>query len=213
MTASELNLLYQDDHLIAVDKPAGLLTVPGRGPDKQDCLINRLLPDYPNSRIVHRLDMATSGIVLVPQSHASQSALSKQFQQRCIKKRYHAIVADFIEQDSGVVDLPLICDWPNRPRQKVCHEHGKPAQTEFRVLQRSGSTTPETRIELFPITGRSHQLRVHMMALGHAIVGDYFYAPPEIVARSERLLLHASQIQFRHPHTQALITIDSPTPF
>lgn len=213
MKQTEINILYEDKHVIVADKPAGLLTVPGRGPDKQDCLINRLLPDYPNSRVVHRLDMATSGIVILPQSHHSQSELSKQFQQRHIKKRYQAVVDGVVEANSGIVDLPLICDWENRPRQKICHDQGKSAQTEFQVLQRNVASDTNTRIELRPITGRSHQLRVHMMALGHPILGDYFYASLEALKKSNRLLLHATEIQFQHPHTSEWLEINSPVPF
>ncbi|MEC8427297.1 MAG: pseudouridine synthase, partial [Pseudomonadota bacterium] len=137
MNQAPITILYQDQDVLAVEKPPGLLTVPGRGPDNQDCLIHRLLASHPNSRIVHRLDMATSGIVLIPQNHDSLSELSRQFQQRTIKKRYQAIVDGIVEEDSGVIDLPLICDWPNRPKQKVCHEQGKPSRTEFHVLQRN----------------------------------------------------------------------------
>lgn len=213
MNQAPITILYEDQDVLAVEKPPGLLTVPGLGPDNQDCLIHRLLASHPNSRIVHRLDMATSGIVLIPQNHGSLSELSRQFQQRTIKKRYQAIVDGIVEEDSGVIDLPLICDWPNRPKQKVCHEQGKPSRTKFHVLQRNHSEQPESRVELLPITGRSHQLRVHMMALGHAIVGDYFYAEPSILNRSDRLLLHATRLQFSHPSSGELITVDSTAPF
>lgn len=213
MNQAPITILYEDQDVLAVEKPPGLLTVPGRGPDNQDCLIHRLLTNHPNSRIVHRLDMATSGIVLIPQNHDSLSELSRQFQQRTIKKRYQAIVDGIVEKDSGVIDLPLMCDWPNRPKQKVCHEQGKPSRTEFHVLQRNRCEQPESRVELTPITGRSHQLRVHMMALGHAIVGDYFYAEPGILNRSDRLLLHATCLQFSHPRSGELITVESAAPF
>lgn len=204
--------LYQDEHLLITVKPAGLLTVPGRGPEKQDCLIHRLLADFPNSRVVHRLDMATSGLVVVAQSLPALQALSRLFETRQIQKEYTAVVAGLMAEDIGEVTLPLICDWPNRPRQMVCHIHGKSAHTRYRVLERD-QVRQHTRVQLLPITGRSHQLRVHMQALGHAILGDEFYAEGAALAAAPRLLLHASRLQFQHPLTGEALDIHAPAPF
>lgn len=203
-------IVYADDTLLVVNKPAGLLTVPGRGPEKQDCLINRLLVPYPNARIVHRLDQATSGLVLIPLGYEAQKHLARQFEQRTVHKRYTAVVGGVVEADTGEVDLPLICDWPNRPRQKVDYTDGKKALTRYRVLQRGADVT---RVALEPVTGRSHQLRVHMQALGHPILGDNLYATPEYLAASERLLLHATAIAFSHPRTGSAVHCDSVPPF
>ncbi len=198
-------IVYADEALLVVNKPAGLLTVPGRGPEKQDCLINRLLPHYPNARIVHRLDQATSGLVLIPLGYEPQKHLARQFEQRQVHKRYIAVVGGRLAPDTGEVDLPLICDWPNRPRQKVDYTEGKSALTRFRVVSRAADCT---RVELEPVTGRSHQLRVHMQALGHPILGDNLYASDAYLAASERLLLHATSIAFTHPGTEATICCD-----
>ncbi|WP_341939306.1 RluA family pseudouridine synthase [Marinimicrobium sp. C2-29] len=203
-------IVYADDDLLVVDKPAGLLTVPGKGPDKQDCLINRVVRAYPNARIVHRLDQATSGLVIIPLGYEPQKHLSRQFQQQQMSKLYTAVVGGVVAEDEGEVDLPLICDWPNRPRQKVDHTEGKWALTRYRVLARE---TTHTRVALTPVTGRSHQLRVHMLSLGHPILGDDLYATPELIARSERLLLHATRLQFSHPRTEETVTCESEPPF
>ena len=197
---------YSDDDLLVVNKPCDLLTVPGRGPHNQDCLINRLLYTYPNARIVHRLDYATSGLVIIPLSYEAQKSLSKQFQQRSTAKQYSAIVDGIVSEDSGHIDLPLICDWPNRPMQMVDFKQGKTAQTDFTVLNRD-SNLNVTRVELKPITGRSHQLRVHMLALGHPILGDRFYATGNALTASPRLLLHAETITFDHPTSGDRITV------
>lgn len=209
---SSPDLLYQDPHFIIALKPAGLLTVPGRGPDKQDCLIHRLLPAFPNSRIVHRLDMATSGMVIVAQSLAALQALGKLFETRQIHKEYTAVVAGLVMDNCGEVKLPLICDWPNRPRQMVCHINGKSAHTDYEVLARD-EQQQRTRIKLLPVTGRSHQLRVHMQALGHPILGDEFYAKGVALEAAPRLLLHASRLRFQHPLEDKLLDIRSPAPF
>lgn len=205
-------LLFQDAHLLIAVKPAGLLTVPGRGPDKQDCLIHRLLTNFPNSRVVHRLDMATSGLVIVAQSLTALQAMSRLFETRQIHKEYTAVVDGMMAEDSGEVTLPLICDWPNRPRQMVCHINGKSAHTRFQVLARD-EAREHTRVKLLPVTGRSHQLRVHMQALGHAILGDEFYAEGAALAAAPRLQLHASRLQFQHPLTGEALDIRSPAPF
>lgn len=203
-------IIYADDTLLVVNKPAGLLTVPGRGPEKQDCLINRLLVPYPNARIVHRLDQATSGLVVIPLGYEAQKHLARQFEQRLVHKCYTAVVGGVMADEAGEVDLPLICDWPNRPRQKVDYTDGKAALTRYRVLQRSADAT---RVALEPVTGRSHQLRVHMQALGHPILGDNLYATPAYLAASDRLLLHATTIEFTHPQTGSPVHCESPPVF
>jgi tRNA pseudouridine32 synthase/23S rRNA pseudouridine746 synthase len=211
LITNDIDVLYQDEHLLIVNKAANLLTVPGRGIDKQDCLINRLIKPFPDARIVHRLDMATSGIVVTALSHTAQAAMGDLFAQRQIQKIYIALVAGKLKK-TGTVDLPLLCDWDNRPKQKVDLDHGKQAKTHFTVLDYQ-IKEDSSRVELRPITGRSHQLRVHMLALGHPIIGDYFYAPEEIKNKSERLLLHAHQLRFNHPITHEPIHISSAVPF
>lgn len=201
-------IAYIDRDLLVIDKPYDLLTVPGRGIENQDCLINRLLCEQPNARIVHRLDYATSGLVIIPLSYDAQKSISRQFEQRTTHKQYIAIVHGIIKEDSGVIDLPLICDWPNRPKQMVDFENGKSAQTEFKVLARDINQN-STRVELKPITGRSHQLRVHMLALGHPILGDRFYASGDALNASNRLLLHAQSISFDHPESAERLHIEA----
>jgi tRNA pseudouridine32 synthase/23S rRNA pseudouridine746 synthase len=205
-------ILYQDDSLLAVDKPHDVLTTPGRGPDKQDCLINRLLPQFPNARIIHRLDMATSGIVILALSHAAQVAMGHLFEKRLINKTYTAIVDGKLDQLSGEIDKPLICDWESRPIQKVCFDSGKAALTYYKSIGYD-AINDWTRVSLEPKTGRSHQLRVHMLSLGHPIIGDFFYAPKPILAKSSRLLLHANQLSFQHPFLDKKINLQSKVPF
>lgn len=201
-----IELAYQDNHFLIAHKPSGLLTVPGRGPEKQDCLINRLLPDFPNSRIVHRLDMATSGLVIIAQNLGALQALGRLFETRNIHKEYTAVVDGLIEQNKGEIELPLICDWPNRPKQMVCHNTGKSAHTRYEVINRDPEKK-QTRVKLLPVTGRSHQLRVHMQALGHPIVGDEFYAPEGVKSAAPRLLLHAARLTFQHPFNDQAMDI------
>lgn len=196
-----LDIYYVDEHLLVVNKPAGLLSVPGRGEDKQDCMINRVLGDYPDAFIVHRLDMDTSGLLLMARGKRMQSALSILFQQRTVHKRYIAVVGGALNQEVGEINLPLLLDWPNRPKHKVDFEQGKPSLTRYRLLSYDASTDL-SRVELEPFTGRSHQLRVHLMSLGHAIVGDELYASAALKAKADRLLLHAWQLGFQHPVTQ-----------
>jgi tRNA pseudouridine32 synthase / 23S rRNA pseudouridine746 synthase len=191
-------VLYADDDLLLVEKPPGLLSVPGRHPDNKDCLISRLQLHFPGALIVHRLDMDTSGIMVIARHKASHAHLSRQFEKRTVSKEYEAMVYGMIEADEGVVDLPLITDWPNRPLQKVCYHQGKPARTHFRVMERI-TGQHATRVKLTPETGRSHQLRVHLNALGHPILGDNFYAPVTARAMADRLLLHASKLQIVQP--------------
>ena len=191
-------LLHADASLLVVDKPAGLLAVPGRGADKADCVIARLLPHWPAARVVHRLDMATSGLMLFALGADAQRVLSAAFAGREVEKRYVAIVAGQVTGDSGTIDLPLAADWPNRPLQKVDPDHGKSSLTHWRVLGRN-LADDTTRLALQPVTGRTHQLRVHLLAIGHPIVGDALYAPAGIAAAAPRLLLHASDLALPHP--------------
>jgi tRNA pseudouridine32 synthase/23S rRNA pseudouridine746 synthase len=203
--------LHADGQLLVLDKPAGLLAVPGRGPDMQDCLATRVQRVFPDALVVHRLDMATSGLFLMARGIEMQRRLSRAFEQREVGKRYVAVVAGRLEGD-GVIDLPLAADWPNRPRQVVDHERGKPSRTLWRVPPgHDGGET--TRVELEPVTGRSHQLRVHMQALGHPILGDTLYAPAAIQDRAPRLFLHASALAFAHPATGASLQFSSAPPF
>lgn len=207
--------VYADDYLLVFDKPSGLLSVPGRGADKQDCLSAWAQAQYPDALIVHRLDMATSGLMAMARGIAAQRVLSQAFAARTVQKRYVAVVAGRLDppaQDWGVIDLPLLLDWPNRPLSKIDHEQGKPSQTRWRVLGYD-SDQDTTRVELEPVTGRSHQLRVHLCALGHPILGDRLYAPPEVQARVERLLLHASSLALPHPLTGEVRMFSSPVPF
>lgn len=207
------NILHIDNELIVVNKPAGLLSVPGRGESKKDCLISRMQASYPDALIVHRLDMATSGILVLARSASIHRLLSLQFQERQISKQYTAVVNGKIQETEGIVDLPLITDWPNRPKQKIDFESGKSSQTRYKVISYD-SQIQTTRLKLMPITGRSHQLRVHMLAIGHYIIGDELYSPKnDIEPTQARLLLHASKISFQHPTTKKIITINCPCEF
>ncbi|MCW6520822.1 bifunctional tRNA pseudouridine(32) synthase/23S rRNA pseudouridine(746) synthase RluA [Yersinia ruckeri] len=192
-----MHILYQDLHIMVVNKPSGLLSVPGRAPENKDSIMTRIQADFPTAESVHRLDMATSGVMVVALTKAAERELKRQFREREPKKSYIARVWGHLEQDEGLIDLPLICDWPNRPKQKVCYETGKSAQTEYQVLCRDADGS--TRVKLSPITGRSHQLRVHMLAMGHPILGDGFYAHPEAKAMASRLQLHAQELCITHP--------------
>lgn len=202
-------ILHQDDRLIVVDKPAGLLSVPGKLEGRDDCLITRLQVSHPEALVVHRLDCDTSGLILFARDKAAQGFLGQEFEQRRARKSYLARVAGCIAADQGRVDLPLCADWPNRPRQMVSHEMGRPAQTDWQVLDRG---TTETRVRLFPLTGRSHQLRVHMLAIGHPILGDQIYAP-ETLADHPRLMLHAETLGLHHPATGEWVEFTAPCPF
>lgn len=204
--------VYEDAHLIVLDKPSGLLTVPGRGEHLQDCLIHRAQAVRPDALIVHRLDMDTSGLVVLARGAAVQRQLSMLFQSRQVDKAYEALVAGRVLADQGEVDLPLITDWPRRPRQMVDPVHGKPSQTRYRVLQRDEAGL-WTRLRLEPLTGRSHQLRVHCLALGHPILGDPLYADAPSRAMSPRLCLHATALAWVHPATGERVEVHSPTPF
>ena len=207
--------LYVDDSLLVFDKLSGLLAVPGRGADKQDCLAARVQARYPDALIVHRLDMATSGLMVMARGPAAQRELSKAFAARRVQKRYIAVVAGRLDappQGWGMIDLPISVDWPNRPLRIVDPLHGKPSLTRWRVLGYDESGT-QTRVELEPVTGRSHQLRVHLRELGHPILGDALYAPPEVQVLATRLLLHAWLLRFDHPLTGEGRVFESPPPF
>lgn len=207
-----LNVLFVDETLLVVDKPSGLLSVPGRGEHKQDCLISRVQRVYADALIVHRLDMETSGLLVLARNKEAHRQLSALFQKRAVQKQYVAVVDGMLQASSGTIDLPLICDWPKRPRQKVDHEQGKPSRTLFTVLG-PGVDERSTRVELMPETGRSHQLRVHMQSLGHPILGDRLYADAAAQARSARLLLHAQALGFVHPATGEQVSFVSKAPF
>jgi tRNA pseudouridine32 synthase/23S rRNA pseudouridine746 synthase len=201
MNPVELTVLFADETLLVLDKPAGLLSVPGRGEDKQDCLSTRVQRLYPDALIVHRLDMATSGLMLMARGITAQRLLNQAFASRAVAKRYVAVVDGHLaapDSDWGLIDLPIVVDWPNRPRRIIDPLHGKPSVTRWRVVSHNTAELT-TRVELEPITGRSHQLRVHLLALGHAIVGDALYASPRVQAMAARLLLHASALELNHP--------------
>ncbi|WP_145543013.1 bifunctional tRNA pseudouridine(32) synthase/23S rRNA pseudouridine(746) synthase RluA [Yersinia frederiksenii] len=206
-----LHILYQDEHIMVVNKPSGLLSVPGRAPENKDSVMTRIQADFPHAESVHRLDMATSGVIVVALTKAAERELKRQFREREPKKSYVARVWGHLAQDEGLIDLPLICDWPNRPKQKVCYETGKSSQTEYLVLSRD--TDGSTRVKLSPITGRSHQLRVHMLAIGHPILGDRFYAHPEAKAMASRLQLHAQKLCITHPEFGTVMHFKCEAPF
>jgi tRNA pseudouridine32 synthase/23S rRNA pseudouridine746 synthase len=231
MTASNNppDLIYSDDSLLVVDKPAGLLAVPGRGEDKQDCLSARLQLKFPDALVVHRLDMATSGLMVFARGTEMQRRLSQLFREREVQKRYVAVVAGRLQQEAGEVALPLICDWPNRPRQKIDHALGKPSLTRYRLMDDVVAVRPElvegrlgfdklspnglletSGIELEPITGRTHQLRVHMAAIGHPILGDALYGD---ATSAPRLLLHACRLGFSHPRSGEPLNFECAAPF
>ncbi|MBS1209376.1 MAG: rluA [Proteobacteria bacterium] len=199
---SGLSIIYQDDSLLVLNKPAGLLSVPGRGAEKADCLASRVQQRFTDALIVHRLDMETSGLIVMARGAAMHRQLSQLFEQRKVSKRYLAVVDGRLAPECGEVNLPLITDWPNRPRQIVDTAHGKPSQTYYQVLQYD-ALRDTSRVALSPVTGRSHQLRVHMQALGHPILGDALYAHQAAREKAPRLLLHAEYLSFPHPdHAQ-----------
>lgn len=209
-----LHVHYEDEDLLVAEKPPGLLCVPGRGPDKQDCLLSRVQRSHPKALVVHRLDQATSGLVIFALNRPAQAALSSAFEQRAVGKRYLAWVGGLLAQPNevGEIALPLSADWPQRPRQRVDLASGKPALTRWQVLQHaSGSAAAPARslLELRPTTGRTHQLRVHLAAIGHPIIGDLLYEGPT----ASRLMLHATQLRFPHPVTGQELRVLSPAPF
>ncbi|MCE9685689.1 bifunctional tRNA pseudouridine(32) synthase/23S rRNA pseudouridine(746) synthase RluA [Shewanella sp. AS16] len=208
-TTPWLEILYQDKDIMVVNKPSGLLSVPGRDPAHSDSIYSRILAQHPNSQIVHRLDMATSGVMVVALRRSAERELKRQFRDRETHKIYFARVAGHVSAPCSV-ELPLICDWPNRPKQKVDHQLGKPSLTHVEIISRGRRST---LVRLTPITGRSHQLRVHMMALGHPILGDGFYADPLAKSLAPRLLLHAAELSFTHPYSGEAMSFSCEVPF
>lgn len=203
-------IIFSDAHLVVINKPAELLSVPGRGEDKQDCVWRRVQQHFPTARIVHRLDFATSGLMVLALDAESHRRLSAEFQQRRTSKSYQALVHGTLTPANGEVTVPLRCDWERRPLQIVDFEQGKSAHTRWEVI---GEASHGSRVRLYPITGRSHQLRVHMQHLGHAIIGDRFYATTEAQALSDRLMLHAEHLGFHHPESGEWVEFHAPTPF
>jgi len=224
-----LDVIYADDDILVLNKPSGLLSVPGKADSHRDCLEARACTAYCGARIVHRLDNATSGVMVLAMTKAAHRHLSMQFERRHTSKTYIARVWGHVADETGQVDLPLICDWPNRPKQHVDMSRGKPSQTDWRVLALEGSEFEETetptgsadtapapaitRLQLTPLTGRSHQLRVHMLSIGHPILGDRFYAHDTALIAADRLQLHAQSLTLRHPADGRHCTFEAPCPF
>lgn len=204
-----LVVLHEDAEVLLVDKPSGLLSVPGKGPHLADCLLARVQAVFPGALLVHRLDRDTSGVMIFAQTPYAQRHLGLQFEKRMTKKTYVARVWGTPDEKGGEVDLPLIVDWPNRPLQKICHETGKSAQTFWKMVKSDGQTA---RLRLTPKTGRSHQLRVHMQAIGHPILGDPFYASGAALD-FPRLMLHSEELRFNHPQGGRSIKVRSKAPF
>jgi len=202
--------LHEDEDLLFVDKPSGLLSVPGKAEHHKDCLELRLRDAYPEALLIHRLDLPTSGVMVFARNAHTQRHVGLQFEKRYMSKTYIARVEGEVQGGSGHINLPLICDWPNRPRQMVCFENGKSAQTDWQVIGREASST---RLSLHPVTGRSHQLRVHCQAIGHGILGDNFYASEQGLNAADRLQLHAAALKLRHPSGGEWLEVQSPVPF
>lgn len=209
-----LDVVYQDNHILVLNKPSGLLSVPGNRPEYLDSAMTRVQQKYGFTEPAHRLDMATSGILLFALSKAAEKELKRQFREREPKKHYIALVYGKLGEcvgECGMMNFPLICDWENRPRQKICYERGKKAITHYEVLAHYPNNT--TRVKLTPITGRSHQLRLHCLALGHPIIGDKFYANPLAKSLAPRLSLHAESLTITHPITKEVITFQAKPEF
>ena len=204
--------VYFDEHMLVLNKPSGLLSVPGRGPDKQDCLSKRVQAIYPDALVVHRLDQDTSGLLIMARGIEAQRRISKAFETRQVHKRYMAVVVGKPETNKNVIDGwsliegAILLDWPNRPLH-IIHPDGKPSQSRWRSLESSDFAS---LIELEPVTGRTHQLRVHMQSIGHPMLGDSLYAPPEVRAMTPRLMLHAKSISLAHPFTEEPLSFDVP---
>ena len=211
-TREEPGILYQDEHLLLVNKPHLLLSIPGRHPLNKDCLITRLQREWPSASIVHRLDLDTSGIMVIPLKKEVHSHISRQFQQREVEKSYTAVLYGLVESDRGEIDFPICCDWVNRPLQKVDYENGKQALTRYEVVSRD-LEKHQTRVIFRPVTGRSHQLRIHSREIGHPILGCDMYAHDKALAMADRLLLHATTLGFTHPVTGEWLQGESPPAF
>ena len=209
-TTPWLEVLYQDKDLLVLNKPSGLLTNPGRGAHLSDSLLSRVQQQYPLAQLVHRLDMATSGLVVIALRRSAERALKQQFADRLVTKRYLAVVWGRPALASGTIDVPLIADPANPPKQKVCYAQGKAAITHYRVLQQLAD---RALLELTPVTGRSHQLRMHMLQLGHPILGDAFYAPQQALSAAPRLLLHAASLQLNQPYSGKRLQFHADTDF
>jgi tRNA pseudouridine32 synthase/23S rRNA pseudouridine746 synthase len=210
-----LQVVYVDDALIVLDKPSGLLSVPGRGEDKQDCLSTRVQTVYPDALVVHRLDMATSGLIVMARGLAAQRSLNRAFAEREVHKRYEAVVHGQLTTPLDtwqVIDLPICVDWPNRPLRIIDPVQGQASVTRLRTIQ-TNAHNGTTRVALEPVTGRSHQLRVHLQAIGHPILGDALYAPVEVAAKAPRLLLHACTLALPHPESGHWVEWTSPAGF
>lgn len=210
-TKDAWTLVYQDEYLLVVNKPAHLLTVPGRHPENQDCLINRVQQEFPSAAVVHRLDYDTSGLLVLPLSKKALSTISKEFQSRGTKKIYQAVVSGVPTPSAGTVDKAIAADTENRPLYKISLD-GKASVTHYKVLK----LLPEYQaslVQLEPVTGRSHQLRLHMQSIGHAILGDPFYANSEQQQQSGRLMLHAAELEFTHPQSGELMSFSAEPDF
>ena len=204
-----LPVIHLDEAMIVVDKPSGLLSVPGRLPQHKDSMIGRLQAVYPDALTVHRPDMDTSGLMAFARGAEVHRSLSKAFEAKAVSKRYVALVYGVLAEDEGEVDLPILKDWPNRPKH-IVHEDGKPSQTRWKVLERLDG---KTLVELTPLTGRTHQLRIHMAELGHGILGDCWYGSPESMAGADRLCLHAAGLSFTHPATGQMCSFEADASF
>jgi len=205
-----LSIIYEDEDMVVADKPSGLLTVAGNHPDLADCLIARARETYPTATVVHRLDKDTSGILVMALNKKALAGIGIQFEKRQTEKSYVARVWGELDAETGRVDLPLATHWEQKPRQRVDFENGRPSQTNWQVIAREGGIT---RVRLFPLTGRTHQLRVHMMAIGNVILGDAFYAEGEPLEAADRLQLHAETLSFAHPRTGERLDFVVPCPF
>lgn len=205
-----LEVIHQDDDILVLNKQSGLLSVPGKDPSLWDCLEYRARQTWPSAGMCHRLDKDTSGVLVMALNKRAHGRIGSQFEHRKTTKSYIARVAGIVAEDTGLVDLPLATDWLNKPRQRVDFDHGRPSQTEWQVIEREANAT---RMRLIPLTGRTHQLRVHMKAIGHVILGDAFYAEEEDFRAADRLQLHAAELGFTHPTTELFTTFVAPVPF
>ncbi|WP_417493743.1 RluA family pseudouridine synthase [Maricaulis sp.] len=208
--AGPLPIVHADDHILVLDKSAGLLTVAGNTPELADCLEARVRAQFPTATMIHRLDMDTSGLIVLALNARAHAHIGKQFEKRLTRKAYIAIVQGQMAQATGRIDQPMKSDWPNRPKQHVDPVDGRTAITDWQVLE---TAADHSRLRLTPLTGRTHQLRVHLAWLGHPILGDNLYAPEDALAASDRLCLHAETLEFRHPDGGAPVRFESPAPF